>query len=102
MCIRSRLYICIYIYIYLKCDRRKFFYLIFCKCCGKQYVGSTTGFKERFRIDKSDINTAKARCGMANHLLNVCRSGASKFESLQEQLIENVFVQNDYDIGKVL
>ena len=39
---------------------------------------------------------------MANHLLNVCRSGASKFESLQEQLIENVFVQNDYDIGKVL
>lgn len=46
----------------------------------KQYVGSTTGFKERFRIDKSDTNTAKARCGMAMHLLNVCRSGASKFE----------------------
>ena len=64
----------------LKCDTRKVIYPIFCKCCGKQYVGSVTGFKERFRIHKSDINTRKVRCGVANHLLNVCRSSASKFE----------------------
>ena len=27
---------------------------------------------ERFRIHKSDINTGKVSCGVANHLLNVC------------------------------
>ena len=73
-----------------------------CKCCGKQYVGSATGFKEQFRIHKSDINTGKVRCGVANHLLNVCRSSASKSEYLQAQLIEKVSVQNDDDIDKVL
>ena len=39
---------------------------------------------------------------MANHLLNVCRSSASKFKYLQVQLIEKVSVQNDEDIDKVL
>ena len=34
----------------LKCDSRNVIYLISCKCCGKQYVVSATGFKERFRI----------------------------------------------------
>ena len=61
----------------LKCDSRNVIYLI---SCGKQYVGSATGFKER--IDNSDINTGKVRCGVANHLLNVCHSSASKFEYL--------------------
>ena len=86
----------------LKCHSRNCIYLISCKCCGKPYVGSTTGFKERFRIHKNDINTGKVRCGVANHLLNVCRSSASKFEYLQVQLIEKVSVQNDDDIEKVL
>ena len=35
-----------------KCDCRNVIHLTSCKCCGKQYVGSTTGFKERFRIHK--------------------------------------------------
>ena len=39
----------------LKCDSKNVIYLISCKCCGKQYVRSLTGFKERFRIHKSDI-----------------------------------------------
>ena len=86
----------------LKCDSRNVIYLISCKCCGKQYVGSATGFKERFRIHKSDINTGKVRCGVANYLLNVCCSSASKFENLQVQLIEKVSVQNDDNIDKVL
>ena len=86
----------------MKCDSRNVSYLIFCKCCGKQYVGSTTGFKERFRIHKSDINTGKVRCGVANHLLNVCHSSTSRFEYLHLQLIEKVSVQNDDDIDKVL
>ena len=49
----------------------------------------------------SDINTDKVRCGMANHLFNVFRSSASKFEYLQSQLIE-VSVQSDDDIDNVL
>ena len=66
----------------LKCDRRNRIYLTSCKCCGKQHVASTTGFKEQFTIHKSDINTGKVRCGMANNLLNDCRSSTSKFEHL--------------------
>ena len=86
----------------LKCDSRNVIYLTSCKCCGKHYVGSGTGFEERFGIHKSDINTGKVRCGVANHLLNVCRSSASKFEYLQAQLTEKASVQNDDDIDKVL
>ena len=87
----------------MKCDSRNVIYLISCKCCGsKQYIGSATGFKERFRIHKSDINTGKVRCGVTYHLLNVCRFSASKFQYLQAQLIKIVSVQNDDDIDKVL
>ena len=85
----------------LKCDSRNVIYLISCKCCGKQYVGSATGFKEGFRIHKSDINTDKIRCGVTNHLLNVCCSSTGKFEYLQAQLTVKVSVQNDDDVDKV-
>ena len=85
----------------MKCDSRNVIYLISCKCCRKKYLGSATGFKEQFIVHKSDINTSKIRCGVANHLLNVCRSSASKFEYFQVQLIEKVSMQNDNDIEKV-
>ena len=48
------------------------------------------------------INTGKVRCGVANHLLKVCRSSASKSEYFQVQLIKKVLVKNNDDIGKVL
>ena len=67
----------------LKCGSRNVIYLISWKCCGNQYVGSATGFKERLRIHKSDINTGKLRCDLANHLLNVCCSSDTKSEYLQ-------------------
>ena len=86
----------------LKCGSRNVIYFISCKCCGKQYVGSATGFKERFRIHKSDTNTGKIRCGVANHLLNVCDSSTSKPKYLQVQLIEKNSVKIDEDINKVL
>ena len=76
----------------LTCNTKNIIYLITCKCCSKQYVGSATGFKERFRIHKSDVNTGKVRCGVANHLLNVCKS-----EYLQVQLIEQVFARKGED-----
>ena len=37
---------------FLICNAKNIIYLIACKCCGKQYIGSATGFKERFRIHK--------------------------------------------------
>ena len=74
----------------LKCGSKNVIYLISCKCCGKEYFGSATGLKEIFRIHKSDKKTVKVRCGVANHSLNVSRIFASKFEYLQERLIENV------------
>ena len=58
--------------------------------------------KERFRIHKSDVNTGKVRCCVANRVLNVCRYSAGKFEYLQDILIEKVSVQNDNNIDKVL
>ena len=86
----------------MKFESRSVIYLIFWKCCSKQYVRSATGFKETFRIHKSDINTGKVACGMANHLLNSFCSSARKLEYLQVQLTEKVSVQNDDDIDKVL
>ena len=75
-----------------KCDSENMIYLISCKCSGKQYVGSATGIKEQFRIQKGDINTGKVICSVANYLLNACCSSGSKFEYLQAQLTEKVSV----------
>ena len=77
-------------------------YLIACKCCDKQYIGSANGFRERFQIHKSDINTSKIRCGVASHLLNVCKSATCKTEYLQIQLTEHVLVTEGEYADKVL
>ena len=76
--------------------------LITCKCCSRQYIGFATVFKESFRIHKSDINTGQFRCGVANHLLNVCKSVFCTTEYLQVQLTEQVFARMDEDIDKIL
>ena len=60
-------------------------------------LGLPPALKRDLEFTKNDINTGKIRCGVANHLLNVCHSSASKFEYLQLQLIEKVSVQNDGD-----
>ena len=62
-------------------------------------LGLPPALKRDLEFTKNDINTGKIRCGVANHLLNVCHSSASKFEYLQLQLIEKVSVQNDGDNG---
>ena len=77
-------------------------YPIACKCFGKQYISCAIGFKERFRIHKSDINTGKIRCGVTSHLLNVYKSATCKTEYLQVQLIEHVLVREGEDADKVL
>ena len=70
-------------------------------CCGKQYMGSASGFKEVLN-HKSDIYTANIRCGVASHLANVCKSAKCKTEYLQVQLIEHVLVTEGEDADKVL
>ena len=87
---------------FFNCNTKNIIYLIACKCYGKQYIGSTTGFKERFRIDKIDINTGKIRCRVASHILNVCKSAACKTEYSQLQLIEYILVRKSEDADKVL
>ena len=67
----------------LTCNTKNIIYLITYKSCSKQYIGSATSLKERFQIHKSDINTGKVMCGVANHLLNVCKSAITKTEYLQ-------------------
>ena len=58
--------------------------------------------KKDLEIHKSDINTGKVRCAVANHLLNVCYSEGNKFEYLQIQLIEQVSVTYSKNIYKML
>ena len=87
---------------FLTCNTSNIVYLITCKCCGKQYVDSATGFKERFPIHKSDINTGKIRYGVASHLLNVCKSARCKSNFLQVQLTEHALVREGEDADKFL
>ena len=86
----------------LTCNTKNISYFITCKSCRKQYIRSATGFKERFQIHKSDINTGKVRCGVANHLLNVCKSTICKTDYLEAQLIEQGFARKGEDSDKIL
>ena len=86
----------------INCSTKNTIYLIACKCCGKQYIDSATGFKERFQNHMSDINTGKIRYEVASHLLNVCKSAKCKIKYLQVRLIENVLVREGEDADKVL
>ena len=58
----------------LTCKSDNVGYLISCKKCKQQYVGSAfeSNFKPKFRVHKSYINTDKDRCGVAKYFLNNC------------------------------
>ena len=86
----------------LTCNTNNIIYLITCKCWSKQYIGSATGFKERFTVHKSDINTSKVNCRVASHLLNGCKSAIYKMEYLQVQLTEQAFARKAEDTDKIL
>ena len=51
----------------LSCNSSNVIYLISCKNCEDQYIGSAIDLKARFRIHKSDIKTKKDRCDTARH-----------------------------------
>ena len=66
-------------------------YLISCKLCKEQYVGSAfkDNFKSRFRVHKSDVITGKNWYGVAKHFLTKFTNG-NKVENIEVQLIEQV------------
>ena len=82
----------------LNCNSLNVVYLINCKLCGDQYVGSAlkNNFKPRFRVHKSDIVTGKDRCGVAKHFLTKCVT-TNRLENIEIQLIEQVSGGN-YDL----
>ena len=75
-------------------------YIISCKNCGDQYVDSATDFKARCRIQKSDINTKKDRCGIARHFNNRCCASSNPHIFFQVQVIESV--QSDINLESKL
>ena len=84
----------------MSCNSSNVVYIISCKNCGDQYVGSAIDFKARFRLHKSDIKTKKDRCGTARHFNNVCFDDKNPHKFLQVQLVESI--QSDVDLdGKL-
>ena len=85
----------------IHCHCNNVIYLITCKNCLQQYVGSTTNFKNRFRIHKSDIKTNKDRCGTAKYFNDMCKNDNNIFQFLSVQIIEQV-CSNATNIEEIL
>ena len=86
----------------LSCDSCNVTYLKTCSNCRKKYVGPAINFKQSFRINKSDINTKKDRCGTAKYFNNKCCSPKNKHVYLKVQIIEEVFNNNQCSIEDLL
>ena len=61
-----------------------------------QYV--SISFKQRFRIHKSDTKTNKDHCGIARHFNNKCCRPNKKNAYLKVQIIEQVFIDNQFSV----
>ena len=85
----------------LHCNCNKVIYLITCKNCQEQYVGSATNFKSCFRKHKSNIKTNKDICGVAKHFNGTCKNGSNLFQFLSVQTIEQV-CSNATEIEEIL
>ena len=70
------------------CNSSNDMYLVSCKNCGDQYIGSAIDFKARFRNHKSDMKTKKDRCCTATHLNTKWFDVQNLQKFLQVQLIE--------------
>ena len=81
----------------LNCNTANVIYMVCCKKCGKQYVGSAINFKARFRIHKSDIKNKMERCGTARHFNNKCIHSSDPHGYLQVQLIEHISNANNIE-----
>ena len=81
----------------LSCNNINVIYLISCKNCEEQYIGSAIDFKTRFRIHKSDIKTKKDRCGTARYFNTKCSDVQNPHGFLQVQLIQSVVSDVDLE-----
>ena len=81
------------------CRSKNVIYLVTCKTCKIQYVGSTSNeFKVRFRNHKSAMLTNKATCELAVHF-NRKEHHMSDFEFI---VIEKIVNDTTYDMDKIL
>ena len=67
----------------------------------EENIGSSTNFKHRFRIHKSDIKTNKDRHGTVKHFNGMCKNENNIFQFLSVQVIEQVYI-NATDIEEIL
>ena len=81
----------------LSCNSSDVIYLISCKNCEYQYIGSAIDFKARLRIHKSDIKTKKDKCGTARHFNTKCSDVQNSHRFLQVQLTESVVSDLDLE-----
>ena len=81
----------------LSCNSSNVIYLISCKNCEGQYIGSAIDFKARFRIHKSDIKTKKDRCGTTSQFNTNYSDVQNPHRFLQVQLIESVVSNLDLE-----
>ena len=86
---------------FLYCNCNNVIYLITCKNCLEQYVGSATNFKNCLRIHKSYIKTIKDRCGSPKHFSGMRKNNSNIFQFLSVQIIEQVH-SNATDIEEIL
>ena len=75
---------------HLDCNVRNVIYLITCNTCQKQYVGSTTNFKSRFTLYKSDIKLLKKSCTCIQHFGKI-----HSWSDFRMQPIEQVHISDD-------
>ena len=75
-------------------------YLISCKLCKEQYVGSAfkINFKRRFRVHNSHVITCKDRCLVAKQFLTKSIND-NKVENIEVQLTEQVR-EGNYNLKK--
>ena len=84
----------------LYCNSHNVIYIISWKNYGDQYVRSTTDFKARFRIHKSEIRTMKDRCSTGRQFNDKCCDRRNPHIFLKVQIIESV--QSDVNLeGKL-
>ena len=86
----------------LTCCSKNVVYILSCKICEVQYVGSAfkDNFKKRFRVHKSDVNTGKDRCSVSKHFLSEC-SDIGNIMNMEVQPIEQVLEENQGVEGKL-
>ena len=86
----------------LKCNTDNIIYLILCKLCSKQFIGSATNFKNRFSRHKGDILTKKDSSG-TERCFNKCSERHDSHKYYAVQITEPIIMKtsgNCYSIGR--